>query len=96
MSKQLKPIPKFASEDEEREFWATHSSTDYIDWSQAEVIREKGSFPNLKRSENIVEIPLPPEMIRKLQQSANEKKIPLALLVQQYLKDRMLQTGKAA
>ncbi len=35
MSKQFKPIPKFASEDEEREFWATHSSSDYItDWSE--------------------------------------------------------------
>ena len=96
MSKQLKPIPKFASEDEEREFWATHSSTEYIDWSRAEVIREKGAFPNLKRSENIVEIPLPPDMIRKLQDQAKEQKIPLSLLVQQYLQERMLQTGKAA
>jgi hypothetical protein len=96
MSKQYKPIPKFASEDEEREFWADHSSTDYIDWSQAEVIREKGAFPKLKRSENIVEIPLPPDMIRKLQDQAKEQKIPLSLLVQHYLQERILQTGKAA
>ena len=32
--KSLKPIPKFDSEDEEREFWATHDSTDYVDWSR--------------------------------------------------------------
>jgi hypothetical protein len=31
----LKPIPKFESEDEEREFWATHDSTEYVDWSRA-------------------------------------------------------------
>lgn len=91
MNKQLKPIPKFASEDEEREFWATHSSTDYIDWSKAEVIREKGAFPNLKRSENIVEIPLSPEMIRRLQDRAKEEHIPLSLLLQRYLEERMYQ-----
>ncbi len=52
MEKRLKPIPKFSSEDEEREFWATHSSTDYIDWSKAEVVREQGELPNLKRSDS--------------------------------------------
>lgn len=29
--KKIKPIPKFKNEDEEREFWATHDTTDYID-----------------------------------------------------------------
>jgi hypothetical protein len=43
----LKPLPQFASEDEECEFWDTHDSTDYIDWSKA----ERGvAFPNLKQS----------------------------------------------
>jgi hypothetical protein len=44
--KNLKPIPKFESEDEEREFWATHDSVDHVDWSRA----KRGSFPNLKPS----------------------------------------------
>ena len=30
-----KRIPSFASEDEEREFWATHDSTEYINWDEA-------------------------------------------------------------
>src|SRR5580704_11357588 len=94
MSKQLKPIPKFASEDEEREFWATHSSTDYIDWSKAEVIREKGAFPNLKRSENIVEIPLAPEMIERLKARAKLQAIPLTLLVQRYIEESMGRHGE--
>ncbi len=46
MTKKFKPIPTFKTEDEEREFWATHSSTDYVDWSKAERV----SFPNLKLS----------------------------------------------
>ena len=31
----VKQIPDFSSEDEERAFWATHDSADYLDWSQA-------------------------------------------------------------
>jgi len=36
--KTLKPIPRFESEDAEREFWATHDSTDFVDWSRAEIL----------------------------------------------------------
>jgi hypothetical protein len=46
MTKKLKPIPHFHSEAEEREFWESHDSTDYVDWSKAQ--RER--FPNLKLS----------------------------------------------
>lgn len=35
MSSNLKPVPHFSSEEEEREFWAEHNSTEYIDWSKA-------------------------------------------------------------
>ncbi len=34
--KELKPLPAFKSEEEEREFWAIHDSMDYVDWSKAE------------------------------------------------------------
>jgi CopG antitoxin of type II toxin-antitoxin system len=30
-----KKIPKFKSEDEERKFWATADSTEYVNWSSA-------------------------------------------------------------
>jgi len=33
MSKQ---IPKFKNEDDEREFWATHDSAEFINWNKAE------------------------------------------------------------
>ena len=38
MNKPLKPIPQFASEADERLFWETHDSTDYVDWSNAQRI----------------------------------------------------------
>ena len=36
MSNKRKEIPQFNNEDEEREFWATHDSTEYVDWSKAQ------------------------------------------------------------
>ena len=43
--KKFKTVPQFNSEAEERKFWQTHDSTEYVDWSKA----ERGvRFPNLK------------------------------------------------
>ena len=47
MSDKNKQIPHFDNEDEERTFWATHDSTDYIDWDEAE---KNPSFPRLQKS----------------------------------------------
>lgn len=44
--KPKKRLPKFKSEAEERRFWATHDSTEYLDWSKAKRV----PFPNLKPS----------------------------------------------
>ncbi|MCY4559533.1 MAG: CopG family antitoxin [Chloroflexi bacterium] len=44
MDKKLKPIPYFETEDEERAWWESHDSTDYVDWSKARRVQ----FPNLK------------------------------------------------
>ena len=57
MSKELKPIPHFKNEDEERTFWETHSSMDYVDWSKARRVQ----FPNLKLT--------PPEELAKAAES---------------------------
>ena len=50
-----KRIPKFRNEDEEREFWASHDSTDYIDWSEAKEL----IMPNLKPTLKTISIRLP-------------------------------------
>ncbi len=42
----MKPIPHFASEAEEREFWRTHDSAEYLDLKHAESV----TLPNLKPS----------------------------------------------
>jgi CopG antitoxin of type II toxin-antitoxin system len=44
--KKPKPIPAFKTEADERRFWESHGSADYIDRSKAVRVR----FPNLKPS----------------------------------------------
>lgn len=51
----VKMIPKFKSEAEEDKFWATHDSTEYVDYSKAKHI----IFPNLKPSTKTISIRLP-------------------------------------
>lgn len=47
MDSKRKFIPDWLSEDEEREFWSEHDSTEYIDWSKAE---RNPTFSRLKPS----------------------------------------------
>lgn len=57
MDKQLKPIPHFASEAEERAFWESHDSTEYVDWDKAQFV----VFPNLRMTEPTAEEAATPE-----------------------------------
>ena len=82
-----KKIPKFKNEDEEREFWASHDSTEYIDWSKAkEVI-----MPNLKPSLKTISIRLPEIMIQELKLIANKRDVPYQSLVKIFLAERVEQ-----
>lgn len=45
----MKTILKFETEDEERAFWATHDSTDYVNWRRAKVVLVPGSRLELER-----------------------------------------------
>lgn len=84
--KPLKSLPQFKSEAEEQEFWLTHDSTDYVDWSTAE---KNPSFPNLKPSSKMVSIRLPDSLVRDLKSVANKKDVPYQSLVKVYLSERI-------
>ena len=81
MKKEVKAIPRFRDEDEEREFWATHSPLDYFD---AEDLK-RASFPNLKPSLKSISIRLPEGMIAELKTLANKKDVPYQSLAKVYL-----------
>lgn len=80
--RKLKLIPKFKNEIEEREFWQTHSSVDYVDWSKA--IRG-ARFPNLKLTSKLVTIRMPLSLIERLKVKANKMDIPYQALIKQEL-----------
>ena len=85
MKKNLKPIPKFNNEDEERDFWASADSSDYFDWSKAERV----IFPNLKPSTKSISIRLPSSMLNRLKVLANQKDVPYQSLIKVFLADRV-------
>ena len=85
--KSLQPIPKFESEDGEREYWATHDSTDHIDWSQAKPI----SFPRLKPTTRTISLRLPELLIENLKMLANKRDVPYQSLLKIFLAERVEQ-----
>ncbi|MDZ4209726.1 MAG: BrnA antitoxin family protein [Candidatus Curtissbacteria bacterium] len=83
--KKLKKIPHFKTEDEEREFWATHDSTEYIDWSKAEEV----IFPNLKPSTETISLRLPKYLLARIKELANFKDVPYQSLMKIFLAERV-------
>ena len=81
----MKRIPKFKSEDEERKFWSTHDSTDYIDWSKANRV----TFPNLKPSTKTISIRLPETLLSDIKFLANKKDVPYQSLIKMFLYEKI-------
>lgn len=78
---KLKRIPKFKNEDEERQFWLTHDSTEYVDYSKL----KKASFPNLKLTSKPITIRLPQVLIDRIKVKAHQMDIPYQSLIKQSL-----------
>jgi predicted DNA binding CopG/RHH family protein len=81
----LKKIPEFKSEADEAEFWATHDSTEYIDYSAAKRV----VFPNLKPSTRTISIRLPESLIEHLKVLANKRDVPYQSLLKMFLAERL-------
>jgi len=82
-----KKIPKFSSEDKEREFWAKEDSIEYIDWSQA----RKVVLPNLKPSVKTISLRLPAHLLADLKLLVNKRDVPYQSLLKMFLADRVKQ-----
>ncbi|MBI2850121.1 MAG: BrnA antitoxin family protein [Chloroflexi bacterium] len=78
-------VPKFKNEDQEREFWATHSPLDYFDSSKP----LKGLFPNLKPSLRSVSIRLPEDLLFELKNLANKRDVPYQSLLKVFLAEQI-------
>lgn len=82
--KKLKPIPIFKNEDKEAEFWATHDSTEYVDWSKAVDV----DFPNLKPTTKTITLRLPVMLLNRIRQLANKKDVPYQSLMKIFLAEK--------
>lgn len=80
-----KKIPEFNNEAEEREFWATHDSTEYIDWKQGKRV----TFSNLKPSVKKISLRLPEAMLEELKLLANKRDVPYQSLLKIFLAERI-------
>jgi len=88
--KKLKKAPAFKNEEEEFEFWSTHDSTEYMDWSRAARV----SFPNLKPSTRTISLRLPAWLLDELKVLANKQDVPYQSLLKMYLSERIAQERK--
>ena len=85
MGKKLKTVPHFRSEAEERQFWETHDSTDYIDWSKARRVQ----FPNLKLSTTAISLRLPLGLLDRIKVAANKRDVPYQSLIKVWLAEKI-------
>jgi len=82
-----KRIPKFESEDEERNFWASHDSTEYVNWDRA----RRFMFENLKPSTKTISLRLPEALLQELKLLANKRDVPYQSLLKIFLAERVEQ-----
>ena len=86
-TKKINSFPSFKNEDEEREFWATHSVTDYFDMSK--FVRIK--LPNLKPTTKAISLRLPLFLLDDLKILAHKRDVPYQSLLKTFLSERIKQ-----
>jgi predicted DNA binding CopG/RHH family protein len=80
MSK-LKKIPEFKSEAEERAFWESHDSSEYLDWRQA----KSATLARLKPSTKTISLRLPEGLLDRIKIEANRRDMPYQSLIKAWL-----------
>jgi predicted DNA binding CopG/RHH family protein len=85
MTRKRKPLPAFRSEAEERRFWESHDSADYVDWSKA----ERGRFANLKPSTRAISLRLPVDLLEQIKIAANKRDVPYQSLIKVWLAEKI-------
>jgi predicted DNA binding CopG/RHH family protein len=85
MSKQPRAVPKFANEAEERAFWESHDTTEYLDWRKA----RKAILPNLKPTTKTISLRLPQHLLDSLKAAANARDVPYQSLIIVWLQEKL-------
>ena len=85
MNTKLKPLPQFANEAQEREFWETHDSTAHVDWALA----KKVTLPNLKSTTKTISLRLPQHLLDGIKTAANSRDVPYQSLIKVWLQEKL-------
>jgi predicted DNA binding CopG/RHH family protein len=85
MTKKFKPIPKFANEAEERAFWESHDTADYLDLSKLKRV----SFPNLKPTTTAISLRVPVGLLDRIKIAANKRDVPYQSLIKTWLAEKV-------
>ena len=80
-----KKIPEFRNEDEEREFWAGHDSTEYVDWKKARRV----VLPELRPPRRTISLRLSESMIEELKLLAHRRDVPYQSLLKIFLSEKI-------
>lgn len=83
MAKPKKTLPDFETETEERAFWESHDSAEFVDWGKAVPVR----FPNLKPSTTTISVRLPIALLERIKIEANKRDVPYQSLIKAWLAD---------
>ena len=85
MKKQLKAIPEFANEQEERLFWEEHDSSEFVDWSKARQV----VLPNLKPTTKTISLRLPQHLLDSIKAAAHSRDVPYQSLIKVWLQEKL-------
>jgi hypothetical protein len=94
MSRQLKPIPKFASEAEERAFWESskNDSTEYLDWSRAKLT----TFPKLRPSTETISLRMPEDVLNTIRDHARRLDVPYQSLIKLWCAEKVAELTQSS
>lgn len=80
-AKAVKSLPAFESEADERAFWESNDSSEYVDWGRAERVR----MPNLKPSTTTISLRIPLGLLERIKVEANKRDVPYQSLIKTWL-----------
>lgn len=82
-----KPLPKFRSEEQERDFWTNAESSQYVNWDAGKRV----VLPNLKPSQKTISLRLPAMMLAEIKRLANKRDVPYQSLMKVFIAERLAQ-----
>lgn len=83
--KQLKTIPEFANEEEERLFWEQNDSSDYLDWNTAQNV----VMHNLRPTTKMISLRLPQHLLDSIKSAAHARDVPYQSLIKFWLQEKL-------